>query len=164
MPPVCGAVVDERALVAHLQAHPNFRAGLDVFEDEPLMAPGLAECENAVVVPHIASATQWTRAGMVRGGGVAHSHWASFASSCLLPYWAGSYCTSYCRATLHSSVPSVPEPVHPYLPLCPPSPRPPWQRLTWRPSCKATPSGTSLTCCLLWMGPLSPSPRRHLAL
>ena len=42
------------------------RCGLDVFEDEPEMAPGLAECENAVVVPHIASASLWTRAGMVR--------------------------------------------------------------------------------------------------
>lgn len=30
------------------------------------MVPGLAECENAVVVPHIASATEWTRSGMVR--------------------------------------------------------------------------------------------------
>ena len=29
------------------------------------MASGLAECENAVVVPHIASASLWTRAGMV---------------------------------------------------------------------------------------------------
>lgn len=29
------------------------------------MKPGLEECENAVIVPHIASATLWTRAGMV---------------------------------------------------------------------------------------------------
>lgn len=40
--------------------------GLDVFEDEPVMKPGLAECENAVIVPHIASASLWTRSGMVR--------------------------------------------------------------------------------------------------
>lgn len=63
-----GPVIDETALVAHLKANPNFRAGLDVFEDEPLMKPGLAACENAVIVPHIASATLWTRAGMVRAG------------------------------------------------------------------------------------------------
>jgi hydroxypyruvate reductase 1 len=37
---------------------------LDVFEDEPLMKPGLAECPNAIVAPHIASATVWTREGM----------------------------------------------------------------------------------------------------
>ena len=67
-----GPHVDEKALVRHLQSNPSFSAGLDVYEDEPLMAPGLAECENAVLLPHIASATLWTRSGMVRadeGGG-----------------------------------------------------------------------------------------------
>eukprot|EP00270_Netrium_digitus_P008311 TRINITY_DN2479_c0_g1_i2.p1 TRINITY_DN2479_c0_g1~~TRINITY_DN2479_c0_g1_i2.p1 ORF type:complete len:414 (+),score=116.83 TRINITY_DN2479_c0_g1_i2:66-1244(+) len=59
-----GPVVDEVALVKHLQQNPKFRAALDVFEEEPLMAPGLALLPNAVVVPHIASASQWTRAGM----------------------------------------------------------------------------------------------------
>eukprot|EP00238_Polyblepharides_amylifera_P009826 CAMPEP_0196580658 /NCGR_PEP_ID=MMETSP1081-20130531/29869_1 /TAXON_ID=36882 /ORGANISM="Pyramimonas amylifera, Strain CCMP720" /LENGTH=422 /DNA_ID=CAMNT_0041900583 /DNA_START=132 /DNA_END=1400 /DNA_ORIENTATION=+ len=59
-----GPVVDEVALVKHLKAHPEFRCGLDVFEDEPLMKPGLEECLNAVIVPHIASASLWTRSGM----------------------------------------------------------------------------------------------------
>lgn len=59
-----GPVVDEVALVAHLKANPMFRAALDVFEDEPLMKPGLATLPNVVVVPHIASASQWTRSGM----------------------------------------------------------------------------------------------------
>ena len=59
-----GPVVDEAALVAHCQKHPNFRAGLDVFEDEPEMKPGLVELDNVVIVPHIASATRWTRQGM----------------------------------------------------------------------------------------------------
>lgn len=59
-----GPVHDEVALVNHLKANPKFQAGLDVFEDEPLMKPGLAECKNAVIVPHIASASQWTRGGM----------------------------------------------------------------------------------------------------
>ncbi len=59
-----GPVVDEAALVAHCQSHPNFRAGLDVFEDEPAMKPGLVDLENVVIVPHIASATRWTREGM----------------------------------------------------------------------------------------------------
>lgn len=59
-----GPVIDESALVAHCQSHPNFRAGLDVFEDEPAMKPGLSELDNVVIVPHIASATSWTREGM----------------------------------------------------------------------------------------------------
>jgi hydroxypyruvate reductase 1 len=59
-----GPVIDEAALVDHCRSHPNFRAGLDVFENEPAMAPGLAELDNVIVVPHIASATRWTREGM----------------------------------------------------------------------------------------------------
>jgi hydroxypyruvate reductase 1 len=53
-----GPVIDEVALVEHLKANPMFRVGLDVFEDEPYMKPGLAEMKNAVVVPHIASASK----------------------------------------------------------------------------------------------------------
>lgn len=59
-----GPVIDETALVAHLKANPEFRCGLDVFEDEPNMKPGLADCPNAVILPHIASASLWTRGGM----------------------------------------------------------------------------------------------------
>jgi hydroxypyruvate reductase 1 len=59
-----GPVIDEAALVEHCRQNPEFKAGLDVFEDEPLMKPGLAELENVVIVPHIASATKWTRQGM----------------------------------------------------------------------------------------------------
>jgi len=59
-----GPVVDEAALVAHCRQDPNFRAGLDVFEDEPDLKPGLNELDNVVIVPHIASATRWTREGM----------------------------------------------------------------------------------------------------
>ena len=59
-----GPVIDEAALVAHCQKHPEFNAGLDVFEDEPEMKPGLVELDNVVIVPHIASATSWTRQGM----------------------------------------------------------------------------------------------------
>ncbi|GAB2219472.1 hypothetical protein Droror1_Dr00007108 [Drosera rotundifolia] len=59
-----GPVIDEVALVEHLKANPMFRVGLDVFEDEPQMKPGLAELKNAVLVPHIASASKWTREGM----------------------------------------------------------------------------------------------------
>ncbi len=59
-----GPVIDEAALVAHCRAHPVFRVGLDVFEDEPAMKPGLAELDNVTIVPHIASASVWTREGM----------------------------------------------------------------------------------------------------
>jgi hydroxypyruvate reductase 1 len=59
-----GPVVDEAALVDHCRRHPDFRAGLDVFEDEPDLKPGLVNLENVVIVPHIASATRWTREGM----------------------------------------------------------------------------------------------------
>jgi glycerate dehydrogenase len=59
-----GPVVDEAALVDHCRSHPEFKAGLDVFEDEPAMKPGLADLDNVVIVPHIASATVWTRQGM----------------------------------------------------------------------------------------------------
>ena len=57
-------IIDEAALVEHCRSHPDFRAGLDVFENEPAMATGLAELDNVIVVPHIASATRWTREGM----------------------------------------------------------------------------------------------------
>ncbi len=59
-----GPLVDESALVAHCRAHPGFRAGLDVYEYEPAMAPGLADLDNVVLVPHVGSATTWTREGM----------------------------------------------------------------------------------------------------
>ncbi len=59
-----GPVIDEQALVAHCRENPDFRAGLDVFEDEPEMKPGLKDLPNVVIVPHIASATRWTREGM----------------------------------------------------------------------------------------------------
>ncbi|KAF3671844.1 S phase kinase-associated protein 1 [Capsicum annuum] len=49
-------VIDEVALVELLRENPMFRVGLDVFEDEPYMKPGLADIKNVVVVPHINSA------------------------------------------------------------------------------------------------------------
>jgi len=59
-----GPVIKEDDLVAHCRTHPAFRAGLDVFENEPEMAAGLSDLDNVVIVPHIASATSWTRQGM----------------------------------------------------------------------------------------------------
>ncbi len=59
-----GPLIDEAALVAHCLSHPGFSAALDVFEHEPRFAPGLLELDNVVAVPHIGSATGWTRRGM----------------------------------------------------------------------------------------------------
>lgn len=59
-----GPVVDEAALVEALRKNVIAGAGLDVYEDEPALKPGLAECWNAVIPPHIASATLETRTKM----------------------------------------------------------------------------------------------------
>jgi len=41
-------------------------AALDVYENEPKLAEGLSECRNAILTPHIASATDETRGAMSR--------------------------------------------------------------------------------------------------
>lgn len=61
-----GPVVDERALVEALKAGKIAGAGLDVYEDEPRMAEGLADCPNTLLLPHLGSATHATRAAMAR--------------------------------------------------------------------------------------------------
>ncbi len=59
-----GPVVDEAALVEALRENRIRGAALDVFENEPALASGLAELENVVLTPHIASATEQTRQKM----------------------------------------------------------------------------------------------------
>jgi len=59
-----GPVVDETALVQALQEGRIAGAGLDVYENEPDLTPGLAELENTVLLPHIGSATIETRTRM----------------------------------------------------------------------------------------------------
>ena len=59
-----GPVIDEAALADALRSGEIAGAGLDVFEDEPQVHPGLLECENAVLVPHLGSATIETRTAM----------------------------------------------------------------------------------------------------
>ena len=59
-----GPVVDEDALVWALREGIIKGAGLDVYEDEPRVHPGLMALENVVLVPHLASATDGTRLAM----------------------------------------------------------------------------------------------------
>ena len=60
-----GPVVDEVALIDALKQGTIYGAGLDVFEDEPALKPGLAQLPNVVLAPHIASAGIETRSKMV---------------------------------------------------------------------------------------------------
>ena len=59
-----GEVVDEAALVRALREGRIAGAALDVYEDEPSLASGLADLQNAVLVPHIGSASKDTRGRM----------------------------------------------------------------------------------------------------
>jgi glyoxylate reductase len=59
-----GAIVDEAALVQALKSRRLAGAGLDVFEREPEIYPELLQLENAVLAPHIASASMETRTAM----------------------------------------------------------------------------------------------------
>ncbi len=59
-----GAVLDENALVDALRNGDIAGAGLDVYAQEPRLAPALAEMENAVLLPHLGSATVRSRGRM----------------------------------------------------------------------------------------------------
>jgi glyoxylate reductase len=82
-----GPIVDERALVLALREGRIAGAGLDVFEDEPSMAPGLADLDNVVILPHIASASRDTRnkmATMCAENAIAHAR-RERAPNCVNP-------------------------------------------------------------------------------
>jgi glyoxylate reductase len=59
-----GPVVDEQALLKALQQGRIAGAGLDVYENEPALTPGLDRLDNVVVLPHVGSATVETRQRM----------------------------------------------------------------------------------------------------
>jgi len=59
-----GSVVDEVALVEALGAKTICAAGLDVFADEPAVPEALMKMDNVVLLPHIGSASMFTRNAM----------------------------------------------------------------------------------------------------
>jgi lactate dehydrogenase-like 2-hydroxyacid dehydrogenase len=59
-----GFVVDETALVEALERGVIAAAGLDVYEREPRVSPGLLALDNVVLLPHLGSATVETRTAM----------------------------------------------------------------------------------------------------
>jgi len=59
-----GPIVDESSLVEALKMGRIRAAGLDVYENEPLLSQGLAELDNVVLLPHVGSATVETRTRM----------------------------------------------------------------------------------------------------
>ena len=59
-----GPVIDEKALAEALKAGIIKGAAIDVFENEPAIEPELLKLENVILTPHIASATEETRAKM----------------------------------------------------------------------------------------------------
>jgi lactate dehydrogenase-like 2-hydroxyacid dehydrogenase len=59
-----GTVVDEAALIAALRERRILSAGLDVFVNEPQVPEELLAMENVVLLPHLGSASVFTRAKM----------------------------------------------------------------------------------------------------
>jgi gluconate 2-dehydrogenase len=59
-----GGIVDDAALSEALQQGRIAAAGLDVYEGEPAVHPGLLSVPNVVLTPHIGSATAVTRLAM----------------------------------------------------------------------------------------------------
>lgn len=59
-----GGIVDDAALALALQEGKIAAAGLDVYENEPVLNPALLEAPGLVMTPHIGSATRSSRVGM----------------------------------------------------------------------------------------------------
>lgn len=81
-----GGVVDDAALIRALRAGRPAAAGLDVFENEPALNPGLLELSNVALTPHIGSATRSSRVGMAM---LAAENLLAFAANQPLPTQVG---------------------------------------------------------------------------
>ncbi|MCO5106541.1 MAG: D-glycerate dehydrogenase [Burkholderiaceae bacterium] len=77
-----GGIVDDAALVVALRAGRIAGAGLDVFENEPALDPGLLTVPNVVLTPHVGSATRSSRVGMAM---LAAENLVAFATGAALP-------------------------------------------------------------------------------
>lgn len=97
-----GPVLDEQALVEHCRSNPEFRVGLDVFEFEPRLMPGLAELPNVVLLPHIGSASYWTREAMCT---IAARNVAAVLSE--YPVWKGEDMQVFLKDNAPKAAPSI---------------------------------------------------------
>ncbi|MFO1300494.1 MAG: D-glycerate dehydrogenase [Burkholderiaceae bacterium] len=77
-----GGIVDDAALVDALRAGRIAGAGLDVYENEPALHPGLLTVPNVVLTPHVGSATRSSRVGMAM---LAAGNLVAFATGAALP-------------------------------------------------------------------------------
>ncbi|MBS4034094.1 MAG: D-glycerate dehydrogenase [Ignavibacterium sp.] len=59
-----GEIVDEKHLIKMLRSRKIFAAGFDVFDNEPNVNPALLNLKNAVLLPHVGSATNDARNAM----------------------------------------------------------------------------------------------------
>ena len=57
-------MVDEKALIEALKNKTIMAAGLDVFAEEPQVPAELIAMDNVVLLPHVGSASVWTRDAM----------------------------------------------------------------------------------------------------
>jgi glyoxylate reductase len=80
-----GPVVDEAALVSALESGHLKGAALDVFEDEPLIHPGLLNRSNVVLSPHRGTSTYETRARMTEAAIANIVHALEGHPTCLVP-------------------------------------------------------------------------------
>jgi gluconate 2-dehydrogenase len=77
-----GGIVDDAALARALRDGRIASAGLDVYENEPVVHPALLEVPNVVLTPHIGSATRSSRLGMAM---LAARNLLAFAAGAALP-------------------------------------------------------------------------------